>query len=257
MPERVPPARITRRRMLALLLAPGLGLVSPASARADWWRFGQDMFMSLITRRPDLSGLSTAELIEAVHEALVIATHAASETLSRRNGFYGNPDVRIPLPEVLATTRRSLGRLGMAAPLGALEERMNRAAEDAAWEAREPFIRAIFALDLEDARSILLGPEDAATRYLEQEMRPRLTEAMRPAVENSLGTVDALSTYGEIESQMRDIPFLANVRLDLVGHVLEHTMDGLFHALSEEEARLRVDPFGRGTDVFQRVFSRL
>ncbi|WP_018879812.1 DUF4197 domain-containing protein [Thioalkalivibrio sp. ALE9] len=257
MPERAPPARITRRTALALLLAPGLGLATASSARADWWRFGQDMFRALITRPPEFSGLSTAELIEAVHEALVIATHAASETLSRRNGFYGNPDVRIPLPEVLATTRRSLGRLGMAAPLDILEERMNRAAEDAVWQAREPFIRAIFALDLDNARGILLGDEDAATRHLEAHMRPRLTDAMRPAVESSLDAVEALTTYRELEARMRDIPFLANVRLDLAEHVLEHTMDGLFHAMAEEEARLRVDPVGRGTDVFQRVFSRL
>ncbi|WP_018872324.1 DUF4197 domain-containing protein [Thioalkalivibrio sp. ALJ16] len=256
MPERAPQARITRRRMLALLLAPGLALDS-TSAQAEWWRFGHEMFRTLLTRPPEFSGLSTAELIEAVHEALVIATHSASETLSRRNGFYGNPDVRIPLPEVLATTRRSLGRLGMEAPLGTLELRMNRAAEGAVWDAREPFIRAIFALDLEDARGILLGGEDAATRHLEQEMRPRLTEAMREPVTASLDAVEALSSYHNLESQMRDIPFLANVRLDLVGHVLEHTMNGLFHAMAEEEARLRIDPVGRGTDVFQRVFARL
>ncbi|WP_019626368.1 DUF4197 domain-containing protein [Thioalkalivibrio sp. ALJT] len=256
MPERAPQAGITRRRMLALMLIPPLGLVS-GSARAEWWRSGHDMFRALLARPPRLSGLSTAELIEAVHEALVIATHSASEALSRRNGFYGNPDVRIPLPEVLATTRRSLGRLGMEAPLSTLELRINHAAEGAVRHARGPLIRAIFELDLEHARDLLLGDKDAATRHLEQAMRPQLTEAMREPVTASLDAVEALSSYRTLESQMRDIPFLANVRLDLVGHVLEHTMNGLFHAMAEEEARLRVDPIGRGTDVFQRVFSRL
>lgn len=248
--------RLSRRRLLALMLAPGLVAMTAApAARASWWPFSPQTLRAL-TRRPDASGLSTAEIIEAVHEALIIATHSATETLAQRNGYYGNPDVRIPLPEVLATARRSLDRIGMATPLTRLEELMNRAAEAAIPEAREPLVRAIFALDLENAREILAGPDDAATRHLEQHARADVTEAMRAPVQLSLEQVEALDTYRELEQRMREIPFLARVRFDPVEHVLEHTIDGLFFMLAEEEGRLRANPQGRGTDVLQRVFRR-
>ncbi|WP_017925671.1 DUF4197 domain-containing protein [Thioalkalivibrio sp. HL-Eb18] len=254
MPERMP--RLSRRRLLALMLAPGLMAIAAApTARASWWPFNPDVLRAL-TRRPDASDLTTAEIIEAVHEALIIASHSATETLSQRNGFFGNPDVRIPLPEVLATARRSLDRIGMATPLNQLEEGMNRAAEAAIPEAREPLVRAVFALDLDNAREILVGDDDAATRHLEYHARVGITEAMRPAIQQSLEQVQALDTYGELKERMREIPFLARVRFDPVEHVLEHAMDGLFFMLAEEEARLRANPQGRGTDVLHRVFRR-
>ncbi|MBS3800331.1 MAG: DUF4197 domain-containing protein [Thioalkalivibrio sp.] len=257
MPQRNRAVRITRRGALMLLLAPAVGMTPGAGAGAEWWRLGQDMLRSLVTRPSPFAGLSTAELAEAVHEALVVASVTATETLSRRNGFYGNPDARIPLPAVLATTRRALQRMGMAARLATLEERINRGAEMAVADARDPLVKAVFDLDLEDAGAILQDSPDGATRYLEARMRPRLVKALRPAVGNGLVEAGAIASHRELEAHMRNIPFLANIHLDLLEHVLECTLQGLFQAIAEEEARLRANPGGRGSDVFQRVFSRL
>lgn len=253
--ERQPLLRPSRRRALALLAGLGTLAMTPA-ARSDWWWLGRDMWRFL-RGEPDLSGVSTAERIEALHEALIIVTHTTTEVLGRRNGFYGNPEVRIPLPEVLETARRSLDRIGMAEPLHALDERMNRAAEAAAPRARPVFVEAIFALDLENANAVLTGPADGATRYLEAHMRKRIGQALQPIVRDSLDEAEALETYRDLEDRMRRIPFLANVGFDPVEHVLEHTLNGLFHIMAEEEVRLRADPTGHGSDVFQRVFQAL
>ncbi|MGM0553734.1 MAG: DUF4197 domain-containing protein [Pseudomonadota bacterium] len=255
MSERQPPVRRSRRRILALL--PGLAMLAMVpAARSSWWWLGRDMW-GFLRGEPDLSGTSAAERIEALHESLIIITHTATEVLGRRNGFYGNPEVRIPLPEVLETARRSLDRIGMAEPLHALDERMNRAAEAAAPRARPVVVEAIFALDLENADALLTGPADGATRHLETHMRELIAQNLKPVVRSSLDEAEALETYRELEERMRRIPFLSNVGFDPVEHVLEHTLNGLFQVMAEEEVRLRADPTGHGSDVFQRVFQAL
>lgn len=52
-----------------------------------------------------------------------------------------------------------------------LEVRMNRAAEAATPRARALFVNAIRDMSIQDAQSILNGPDDAATRYFESRMR--------------------------------------------------------------------------------------
>src|SRR2546430_3585127 len=63
--------------------------------------FGQ---LERITRQEAVSGLRTA---------LEKGPHAAVAQLGRTDGFFGNPQVKIPLPDSLTRTEKMLRRVGM------------------------------------------------------------------------------------------------------------------------------------------------
>src|SRR5256886_11278671 len=63
--------------------------------------FGQ---LERITRQEAVSGLRTA---------LEKGSHAAVAQLGRTDGFFGNPQVKIPLPDSLTRTEKMLRRVGM------------------------------------------------------------------------------------------------------------------------------------------------
>src|SRR6267143_5902655 len=80
-----------------------------------------------ITRQEAVSGLRTA---------LEKGSHAAVAQLGRTDGFFGNPQVKIPLPDALTRTEKMLRRVGMGKYADELVLTMNRAAEAAVPAAR-------------------------------------------------------------------------------------------------------------------------
>ncbi|WP_018936743.1 DUF4197 domain-containing protein [Thioalkalivibrio sp. ALJ24] len=246
-------SRLAGRRRFLLRILPASALLATAPAGADWWGRARDAFGGL-TGNGESDDLSQGERIDALREALSIATRNATAELGRYNGFWGNPEVRIPLPGLVQTTRDTLDRFGAAGPVDDLHERMNRAAEDAAPQARELFLDAIDDLTLDEAREIIQGPDDAATRHFETRMSDPLAARMEPVIDEALRESGAISAYNDLLAEAEDIPFVADIAFDPVDHVLGYAMTGLFDTLAEEEAQLRADPVGRGTELLERVF---
>jgi len=75
---------------------------------------------------------------------------------------------------------KTLRRIGLGSKMDEFEESMNRAAEQAAALAIDIFIDAITQMTIGDARAILQGADDAATRYLENNYRERLYNSFYP-----------------------------------------------------------------------------
>src|SRR5437879_11804622 len=84
-----------------------------------------------ITRQEAVSGLRTA---------LEKGSHAAVAQLGRTDGFFGNPQVKIPLPDSLTRTEKMLRRVGMGRYADELVLTMHRAAAGAVPEARQLFV---------------------------------------------------------------------------------------------------------------------
>src|SRR3989442_9771787 len=93
--------------------------------------FGQ---LDRITRQEAVSGLRTA---------LEKGSHAAVAQLGRTDGFFGNPQVKIPLPDSLTRTEKMMRRVGMGKYADELVLTMNRAAEAAGAEARQLLVDSI------------------------------------------------------------------------------------------------------------------
>lgn len=198
--------------------------------------------------------LSNEEVTAGLRSALRVATSRAVERVSAVGGFNDDPAIHIPLPEDVRRAQSILSSMGFGAIGDQVELKLNRAAEAAAPEAKTIFVDAITGMTLEDARAIYDGPEDAATQYFRGKMSGPLADRMTPIVSEKLGEVGAIQTYDQMMAPYRDIPFAPDVRGDLTTYAVEKALDGIFHYVAEEEARIRSDPAARSTELLKKVF---
>ena len=200
------------------------------------------------------SSLSEQEIGKGLREALKVGADTVVSNIGALDGFNADPKIRIPLPDSLTTVQKTLSRFGMSGMMDDLETRLNRAAEEAAPEARQLLWQAIDDMSWDDARGILEGPDDSATRYLESKMSAPLAERMKPIVDASLQEVGAVRAYDQAIGQYKTVPFVPDVKADLTSHVLERALQGLFLYLGEEEAAIRQNPAKRSTELLRKVF---
>lgn len=200
------------------------------------------------------SSLSREEIAAGLKEALEVGSGRVSEKLSVTDAFNKDSAIRIPLPEKLRDVREALGKVGLASTMDRLEVKLNRAAERAAPEAKAAFMNAIRQMTLQDVMDIYKGPDDAATQYFRRTMSPDLANRMRPIIKKSMNEVGAVRAYDEAMKQYQALPFVPDISTDLTNHVVDGSLDGIFHYLAKEEAAIRNDPVARTTELLRRVF---
>jgi len=103
----------------------------------------QDFLKDAMQRMTGEQGLSEAEIVSGLKEALRVGTGNAVETVSQTNGYFKNPRIKIPLPEDVQRIEKLLRTAGLGSQVDAFELSMNRAAERAAPEAKSVFRDAI------------------------------------------------------------------------------------------------------------------
>lgn len=212
-------------------------------------------FLKGLGKSLEPGALSEDKIIRGLKEALEVGTKNAVSLVSRTNGYYGNPEIRIPLPESLRKVERVVRGAGYGNTLDAFQESMNRAAEQAAPHARTLLWEAVSAMTIEDARGILSGPDDAATTYLKGRTFDRLTSLFKPEVRDAMSRVDVTRRYQELTGTVSSIPFIGGLSdLDLDGYVTERALDGLFLMLAREEQDIRRNPAARVSDLLKEVF---
>lgn len=205
----------------------------------------------------DAFALTQAQTADGLREALSLAAQAATDRLGRRDGFFGDGHVRIPLPRTLANAQQALQPLGMAGPLDDLQLRMNRGAEAAMPQARRLFLNAIRTITIQDAVGIVTGGDDAATRYLRGRTEPQLTTALRPPMRNALDGAGAFRALERASRSLRStglVPTSSELRTQVVNFAVSKALDGAFYYIGEEERRIRRDPVRQTTSLLRQIF---
>jgi hypothetical protein len=141
------------------------------------------------------SSLTDNEIAGALKDALSIGSENVVSQLSASGGFNSDSNIRIPLPDSLQTVQKTMNKFGMGSSLNSLENKLNEAAEIATEKAKPLFLNAIKELTWSDVKTILNGPNDAATQYFKGKMSSPLSAEMKPIVDNSLNEVGAIKTY--------------------------------------------------------------
>lgn len=251
-------SRINPALAIALIAAAAiLTATGPAQAQSDWWQRGKDLIGGTGSSGDTTdASLSNTEIASGLKEALQIGTERVVSQLSQTGGFDADPAVHIPLPASLDRVQSALEAVGMSSLLDDLELRLNRAAEQAVPQAKDLFFQAIQQMTLDDARAILSGPDDSATRYFQEKMSPPLAEAMEPIVQSSLTDVGAVQAYDQAMGQYQQIPFVPDAKADLSTYVVQKGMDGIFYYLAQQEAAIRSNPAQRTTELLRKVFGR-
>lgn len=204
---------------------------------------------------PDLQSLTQGDMVSALKQALEKGVGHATDQLGRPGGFLDDARVRIPMPQQMAWTEKTLRSFGQDQIADDFVTSMNRAAERAVPEVVAVFSEAIKAMTLEDARGILSGPDDAATQYFQQHASENLTQRMRPLVSEATDAVGVTAYYKTMMSKAGGFSsLLSQQTLDLDSYVTAKAMDGLFLMIAEQEKAIRENPVERSTDLLRKVF---
>lgn len=205
-------------------------------------------------QRPLLDALTQRDASRGIKDALGLAAMNATTHLGQPNGFWGDAQVRIPLPGLLGRTQQSLRPLGLSRPLDALQENLNHAAETTMPEAGRLFVGAVRDISIADAVDIVRGPEDSATRYLRGRTETRLTSLLRPPMTRALTESGAFTMMRTALREVGLASMTSNLRAEVISFSTAKALDGAFYFIAAEERAIRRDPLRRTTDILRRVF---
>lgn len=204
-----------------------------------------------------LDRISGRDATAALKAALEKGSQAAVAQLGRPDGFFANPQVKIPLPESLQRAERLMRRFGAGRYADELILTMNRAAEAAVPEARTLFVQAVRRMSVEDAKAILTGGETAGTQYFRRATSEQLHDRFLPIVKRSTEKVGLAQKYNEYAEKGVAFGLVKQEHANLDEYVTQRALDGLFLVVAEEEKKIRKDPLGTGTAIIKKVFGAL
>jgi hypothetical protein len=244
-----------RKSIIGIALAAGtlVGTLTAQSQVDQVWKKAEDAAKS---GNSSTRGLSTDKIAAGLKEALRISTGNAVASTGKPDGFLKNDAIKILLPEKLKTVSRAMHLMGKGAEMDELEVGMNRAAEQAAPEAKEIFIHALTKMTFEDARKILSGDDTAATEYFKKQSSGELTTAFTPIVHRSMENVGVVRQYDQVVQASGAESLLGGDPLNLDKYVVEKSLDGLFYMLGQEEKKIRKDPVAQTTNLLKEVFGQ-
>lgn len=198
--------------------------------------------------------LTTAEVADGLKEALIKGISTGSDLASQVDGYFKNPEIKIPFPPEVKKVEDKLRQIGLGSEVDKFVMTLNRGAEDAAKEAKPIFITAIRSMTIQDAWAILRGDNDAATQYLKRTTSGLLKEKFKPVIQNSLNKVNATKYYSNIVNRYNQIPLVQKVNPNLDDYATDKAIEGLFVMIAKEEKNIRENPVARTTELLKRVF---
>jgi hypothetical protein len=147
--------------------------------------------------------------------------------------------------------------MGMGAQVDQLEASMNKAAEAAVPQAQALLLDSVKKMTVQDAKSILSGPQDSATQYLNKTSREQLRAKFLPIVKQATAQVGLAKQYNSFAGQAASFGVIDAKSANIESYVTEQALDGLFTMIAEQEASIRENPAGAATSLAKKVFGAL
>lgn len=204
-----------------------------------------------------VSDLSNAETSSGLKTALIQGAEKAVGQLSKQDGFFGNKEVKIPLPDALKKTEKAMRMFGMGKQADELVLRMNRAAEAAVPEAKALLIDSAKKMTLADAKAILTGGDDAATQYFKKTTSKQMAEKFLPIVKKATENVQLAQQYNKYAEIGSQYGMVKKEQVNLEQYVTQKALDGVYLMMAKEEAAIRKDPIGQSSAILKKVFGAL
>jgi hypothetical protein len=237
---------------LSLVLALTLSFIAPSCSNAQFLKK-----VSKALNTTTSSGFSEEEAASAIKEALVKGTGESVNIVSVVDGYFKNPEIKIPFPPEATAMETKLRAAGFGSQVDKAVLSINRAAENAAKDAQPIFVSAVKGMSIKDAINIVRGKDNAATEYLKNTTSPALKTQFKPAIQKSLDEVNATKYWTDLVSTYNKIPFVQKMNPDLASYVTDKAIEGLFVMIAKEELKIRKDPVARTTDLLKKVFGNL
>lgn len=199
-------------------------------------------------------GIGNAEIANGLKEALNLGIEKQVGKLTKPDGFFKNELVKILLPEELQKVDKTLRDIGLGNLADEGLKVLNRAAEDAVGEATPIFVNAVKGISFNDAKQILLGADDAATKYLSVSTTSQLYAKFNPVIQNSFVKVGADKIWSNLITRYNNLPMTKDVNPNLTDYVTNEALKGVFTMIAVEEKEIRTKVSSRTTDVLKKVF---
>lgn len=261
--------------ILALFLSSNL-------AYANWQDLAGSVLKSVTenkstntTSTSNSSTLSNSTISSGLKEALKKGVQTAVETLGKKNGYYDNSLVKIPLPDNLDKIKSVVAKAGGEKYITDLELAINNAASEAAPKTAQIFLNSIEKISISDATNILNGQNNAATNYFKSNTLEDLKKLISPIVKKSISNNQVASYYQSFNSFYKSnlknyvdnnsvmsyaksfgvdsyIPGNSDENLD--DYITNKAIAGLFTMIEKEETAIRENPIERTTSLLKQVF---
>lgn len=204
-----------------------------------------------------VSDLSNTDASNGLKAALIQGANKAVSNLGAVNGFFGNSQVKILLPESMQKAEKAMRMFGMGKQADELVLKMNRAAEAAVPEAKALLIDSVKKMTLADAKEILTGPQDAATQYFKKTTSLPMGEKFLPIVKSATEKVKLAQQYNKFAEMGNKYGLVKKEDADLEQYVTQKTLDGVYLMMAQEEAAIRKDPIGQASSLIKKVFGAI
>jgi len=215
--------------------------------------------------------LTEEEVINGLKEALSTGARNSAEKLSIENGYYGDPAIKILLPDEAKTIIDNISKIPGGDKL--VEDviiRINRAAEDAAKEVAPIFVNSVAQMTIKDAFNILRGADNAATVYLRTTTWDQLYSLYKPKIQSStekkiIGNISTKDSWVSLTGKWNAFANSVAGRLagfkpvstDLDDFLTTKALNGMFSKVEIEELKIRKEVSARATPLLKRVFGSL
>jgi len=201
------------------------------------------------------TGVTEAEAGEGVKEALGQGLVKAVLQLNKEDGFFKDAFYKILLPPDAKKIENTLRDLGMGKMVDKAILQINRAAEDAAGQAKPIFVDAIKNMSISDAIGLVKNGDSSATHFFRVKTTEKLVAAFQPVIKASLDKLEATKYYGDIVNTYNNFPTtLKKLNPDLNAFVTNRATEALFDLVAKEELNIRQNLAARTTDLLRKVF---
>jgi len=208
----------------------------------------------VVKNLPQVQQTPTVDIASGLREALTTGIDKQVSKLTQKDGFFKNELVRIGLPEDLRKVDKALRKIGLSSLADEGLKALNRAAENAVNEATPVFISAVKDIKFDDAKTILLGNNSAATEYLTTKTETALYQKFNPVIKQSFSKVGADKIWANLINKYNTIPFTKLVNADLTDYVTTEALKGVYKMIATEEEEIRTKLSSRTTTLLQQVF---
>lgn len=213
--------------------------------------------MSFSVAAAGLGDISSSEASSGLKEALIQGAGKAVGKLGAVDGFMGNPQVKIPLPDTLKKAEKTMRFLGMGKQADELVLRMNRAAEAAVPEAKVLLVDAVKQMSVTDAKNILTGGDDAATQYFKKTTSGPMAAKFLPIVKKATEDVQLAQQYNKFAQTGMKYGLVKKEQANLEEYVTQKALEGVYLMMAAEEKAIRENPMGQASSLLKKVFGAL
>lgn len=207
------------------------------------------LFSSCKTIQNVGSAPSNIETLLAVKEVLNSSAFRSLESVAKTS----DGGLMALLPDEVQPVMATLRTLGLGGQIDALNKKVEIASEAVLIEGKGLMSDAISEFKAEDAASIILGGENAATIALKNAMYGAVKKRYSSQLDDKLSDIDEVKHW---DTAVSTYNLFAKNKIDgrLSDFIAERAVDAVFIGMGKEEAVIRQNPASLGKDVVTRVF---